>query len=71
MVTKEIKSKVDGLSQEDRASLASYILHSFDAPDYDVSDENVAQRLHELESGSVQEMDHDSLIQGLDLRNRK
>ena len=71
MVTNEIKSKVDGLSQEDRASLASYILHSFEAPDYDVSDEEVSQRLQELQSGNVQEMDHDSLVQRLDLRDRK
>ena len=43
MVTQEIKNKVDVLSEEDRASLASYILHSFNAPEYDVSDDEVAQ----------------------------
>ena len=53
MVTKEIKSKVDELSEEDRASLASYILHSFNAPDYDVSDDAVATRLHDLQSGKA------------------
>lgn len=71
MVTQEIKNKVDVLSEEDRASLASYILHSFSAPVYDVSDEEVAQRVEDLQSGLVKEIDHASLVNGLDLRNRK
>ena len=71
MVTEEIRSKVDSLSEEDWAALASYILHGFGAPNYDVSDEEVTQRLQDLHSGSVQEMEHDSLVEGLDLRNRK
>ena len=71
MVTQEIKNKVDVLSEEDRASLASYILHSFSAPEYDVSDDEVAQRVQDLQSGLVKEIDHASLVNGLDLRNRK
>jgi hypothetical protein len=71
MVTQEIKNKVDGLSEEDRASLASYILHSFSAPIYDVSDEVVAQRVQDLQSGLVKEIDHASLVSGLDLRDRR
>jgi hypothetical protein len=71
MVTKEIKSKVDNLSEEDRAALASYILHGFGAPNYDISDEEVTQRLQDLHSGSIQEMEHDSLEEGLDLRDRR
>ena len=71
MVTQEIKNKVDVLSEEDRASLASYILHSFSAPVYDVSDEEVAQRVQDLQSGLVKEIDHATLVNGLDLRNRK
>ena len=67
MVTDELRSKIDSLSEEDRASLASYILHGFEAPDYDVSDDAVAVRLDDLQSGKVKEIDHDVLVSGLDL----
>ena len=70
MVSNELKSNIDQLSLEERASLASYLLHSLDAPDYDVSDEEVIQRVDELHSGKVQEVDHETLVKGLDLRNR-
>lgn len=68
MVTLEIKSKVDCLSEEDRASLASYILHGFEPPEYDVSDADVTSRVQELYSGEAYEIDHDALVRGLDLR---
>ncbi|MGA0332510.1 MAG: addiction module protein [Kiritimatiellia bacterium] len=69
MVSNELKSKVDQLSIEERASLASYLLHSLEAPDYDVSDAEVMQRVDELHTGMVQEMDHETLLKGLNLRN--
>ena len=69
MVTQEIKNTVDDLSEEDRASLASYILHGFSAPRYDVSDEVVTQRVQELQSGTVEEIDHATLLGGLDRRD--
>lgn len=61
---------MDDLSEEDRASLASYILHSFDAPNYDISDEAVTKRLQDLHSGTVKEIDHESLVDGLEFRDR-
>ena len=70
MVSNELKSTIDQLSLEERASLASYLLHSLEAPDYDVSDEEVIQRVNELHSRKVQEMDHETLVEGLHLRNR-
>ena len=70
MVSHELKYNLDQLSLEERASLASYLLHSLDAPDYDVSDEEVIRRVDELHSGKVQEMNHETLVKGLNLRNR-
>ncbi len=71
MVTQEIKKKVDDLSEEDRASLACYILHGFEVPNTGVSDEAVFERLQELQTGQVKEIDHDSLLKGLKLRDRR
>ena len=71
MVTQDIKNTIDRLSEEDRASLASYILHGFEAPTYDVSDEAVMDRVNDLQSGIVKEIDHDTLLDGLDLQGGK
>ena len=69
MVSNELKSNVDQLSLEERASLASYLLHSLEAPQYEVSDDEVMARVEDLQSEKVQEMDHETLIKGLNLRN--
>ncbi len=71
MVSNELKSNVDQLTLEERASLASYLLHSLEAPQYDVSDDEVMARVEELQSGKVQEMDHETLIKGLNLWNNR
>ena len=68
MVSRDLKNTIDSLSEEDRVSLASYILHGFEAPTYDVSDETVMDRVNELQSGKVKEIDHDTLVNGLDLQ---
>ena len=70
MVSNELKSNIVQLSLEERASLASYLLHSLDTPEYDVSDEEIKRRVDELQSGKVQEMNHETLVKGLNLRNR-
>jgi hypothetical protein len=49
----EIQSQVASLPEEDRASLASFILETLDSPDYDVSDEALALRTREIKGGSV------------------
>lgn len=65
MVTQDLKNTVDILSPEDRASLASYILHGLEAPVYDVSDQIVMERLMDLQSGEIQEIDHKTLLAGI------
>ena len=49
----EIQAQAASLPEEDRASLASFLLETLGAPDYDVSDEEVAERAKELASGKV------------------
>lgn len=71
MVSRDLKKTIDSLSEEDRASLASYILHGLETPTYDVCDEAVMDRLNELQSGIVKEINHDKLVDGLDLQGGK
>ncbi len=71
MVSRDLKHTIDSLPEEDRASLASYILHGLETPTYDVSDEAVVDRLNELQSGVVKEIDQDTLVNGLNLHGGK
>lgn len=70
MVSSELKSNVDQLTLEEKASLACYLLESMDITDYGVSDQEVMRRVHELQTGRVQEIDHETLVKGLNLRSR-
>jgi hypothetical protein len=49
----EFKKQTAVLPVEQRASLASFLLHSLPEPDYDVSDEEVTERLRQMKSGEV------------------
>jgi hypothetical protein len=49
----EFKKQAAALPMEERASLASFLLHSLPDPDYDVSDEEVAERARQMKSGEV------------------
>ncbi len=49
----EFKKQTAALPVEQRASLASFLLHSLPEPNYDVSDEEVAERLRQMKSGEV------------------
>ncbi len=49
----EFQKQTAALPVEQRASLASFLLHSLPEPDYDVSDEEVAERLRQMKSGEV------------------
>ncbi len=44
------------LAEEDRAAMASALLHSLEPPRYSVSDEEVLERRRQLESGEVEEI---------------
>ncbi len=61
----EFKEQVAALPVEQRASLASFLLHSLPDPDYDVSDEEVAERARQTKSGEVGTISMDELRNGV------
>jgi len=61
----EFKQQVAALPVEERASLASFLLHSLPEPDYDVSDAEVAERAREMKSGAVAAISLAELRQGV------
>lgn len=61
----EFKKQTAALPVEQRASLASFLLHSLPEPDYDVSDEEVAERLRQMKSGEISTISMDELRAGV------
>ena len=61
----EFKEQASALSVEQRASLASFLLHSLPDPEYDVSDEEVAERVRQTKSGDIQTISMDELGKGV------
>ncbi|PAW75191.1 MAG: hypothetical protein B9S38_02185 [Verrucomicrobiia bacterium Tous-C4TDCM] len=61
----EFKEQVAALPVEQRASLASFLLHSLPDPDYDVSDEEVAERVRQMKSREVGSISMDELRKGV------
>jgi hypothetical protein len=61
----EFKEKAAALSVEQRASLASFLLHSLPDPEYDDSDEEAAERLRQMKSGEVETISMDELREGI------
>ncbi len=59
------KEQAAALPVEQRASLASFLLHSLPDPDYDVSDEEVTERLRKMKSGEVDTISMDELREGV------
>jgi hypothetical protein len=57
----KFKEQAAALSVEQRASLASFLLHSLPDPEYDVSDEEAAERLRQMKSGEVETISMDEL----------
>ena len=61
----EFKEQAAALPVEQRASLASFLLHSLPEPSYDVSDEEVAERLRQIKSGEVSTISMSELREGV------
>ncbi len=61
----EFKEQVAAMPIEERASLASFLLHSLPDPDYDVSDEEAAARFRQMKSGEVAPISMDELREGV------
>lgn len=53
------------LPPEDRAALVTVLLGTFDGPDYDVSDDEVARRKEEMVSGAEPGIDQKQFLRGI------
>ena len=65
MKLEEIVAEAAKLPEEERASLASQLLHGLDTPVYEVSDEEVARRLREAQNDPNVLITFDQLVAGL------
>jgi hypothetical protein len=65
MKLEEIAAEASKLSEEERASLASRLLHGLETPVYWVSDEEVGRRRQEAEEDPNVLITFDELVAGL------
>ena len=65
MKLEEIVAEASKLPEEERASLASQLLHGLETPVYWVSDEEVRQRMREAEEDPGVLITFDELVAGL------
>jgi hypothetical protein len=65
MKLEEIAAEAAKLSEEERASLASQLLHGLETPVYEVSDEEVTRRRQEAESDPSVMLTFHELVAGL------
>ena len=65
MKLEEIAIEASKLSEEERASLASRLLHGLESPVYDVTDEEVSQRIQEAADDPTVWLTFDELVCGL------
>jgi hypothetical protein len=61
----EIASAAAKLTEEERVSLASQLLHGLETPVYDVADEEVVQRIRETEADPAALITFHQLVCGL------
>lgn len=70
MNLEEIASEASKLTEEERASLASRLLHGLKTPVYDVADNELSERMREGESDPTVWLTFDQLVDGLRHRVR-
>ena len=68
MKLEEIVAEASKLSEEERASLASQLLHGLESPVYEVSDDEVLRRRKESEDDPSILITFDQLVAGLKRR---
>jgi hypothetical protein len=61
----EIEKQAASLPVEERAALASFLLHSLPEPDHNVSDEEVAERIRQAKAGEVDLISFEELRRGV------
>ena len=70
MKLEEIAAEASKLPEEERASLASQLLHGLETPVYCVSDTEVRNRIREAEHDPSALITFDELVAGLRTRGR-
>jgi hypothetical protein len=65
MKLEELAQEASKLSEEERASLASRLLHGLESPVYQVTDQEVADRMREAEDDPDAWLTFDQLVSGL------
>jgi hypothetical protein len=65
MKLQEISAEAAKLSEEERASLASQLLHGLETPVYEVSDEDVLSRMREADADPGVLITFHELVSGL------
>lgn len=68
MTVEQIEREAAALPAIDRGRIASALLRSLPQGAYDVSDEEVAQRFHEMETGQVEDISFAELKASLNFR---
>lgn len=68
MKLEELAEEASKLSEEERASLASRLLHGLETPVYEVSDAEVAKRMQEAQSDPGVWLTFDQLVSDLNRR---
>lgn len=68
MKLEEIAAAASKLTEEERASLASLLLHGLESPSYQVSDSEVLDRMNEAEKDPTVWLTFDQLVSGLKRR---
>ena len=68
MKLEELAEEAAKLTEEDRASLASRLLHGLESPVYQVTDEEVARRMKEAEEDPGVMIKFEELTTGLNRR---
>jgi hypothetical protein len=69
MSVEELRREAERLPESERGQLIAELLSTLDYQDYDVSDEEVARRVAETESGEVEDISLEELKAGLGRRS--
>ena len=65
MTLEEILAEASRLSPEKRLQLVRALIGDLGRPAYDVSNEEVAERIRETRDGLVDDLSHEELVEGL------
>ncbi len=71
MTVEELRREAQRLPENERGLLVADLLATFGVPPYDVSDEEVSQRVAETESGEVEDISFEELRLRVEASRRK